>query len=165
MTLNPLAQINGVTIIGMIVIFWMTFIALKVVFYNPLLEVVVARRQKITAGAEKLAEAEQVTADARRGGEALLAEADAEVEKIAREAGEEAEAQRQEKIVAAKEEAEALLVEGRARVTQVRKAEEQKVREELVGCTTVACDKLVGGVEPRLINSIVDKVMRARLAT
>lgn len=165
MGLNPLEQFNAVTIIGMIVIFWMTFVALKITFFNPLLEVVVTRREKIAAAKEKMVEAEEIVAGARHEAEAMLAEADEEVEKITRESAEEVEALRQEKVVVAKEDAERVLAEGRVRVAEVRRDEEDKVREELVGCTTIACNRLVGDVDRRLVSSVVDKVMRAKLAT
>lgn len=165
MGLNPIQQLNAVTILGMIAVFWVTFVALKAIFFNPILDVVVARREKIAASRAKLCEADEVVQAARAEAEVILAEVDEQAEKIARETTEDAEAQRQEKVVAAKEESDRILAEGRIQVADVRKEEEEKVRHELVGCTKIACDKLVGKVDGRLVESIVDKVMRARLAT
>ncbi len=164
MALNPIEQIRPVTIVGMITVFWVTFAALKRVFYGPVLEVMVRRRQKIADATEKVTEADALVASARQEAERILQEADTQVDKIGREAAEEVETERQEKLVAAKEEADQLLKDGRTRVGEVRKQEEAKVRSELVGCTTIACNKLVGKIDPRLIESVVDKVMRARLA-
>ncbi|RJQ53644.1 MAG: hypothetical protein C4521_07170 [Actinobacteria bacterium] len=164
MELNPLTQLNVVTIAGMIVVFWVTFVVLKVVFFNPLLDVVVARRKKVAEGRDRLAEAETILSRAGQEAERLLAEADSEVERIEGGAAEAAEAWRQERVAGAKEEADKVLVEGRDRIVRIRKKEEEKVREELVGCTTIACMRLVGKVDERLVGSIVDKVMRTRLS-
>lgn len=164
MGLNPLEQFNAVTVIGMIVVFWATLFALKSVFYNPVLDIIVARRQKIAAAKAEVAKADLTVAAAQTEADRILAQSDEEVDKIAREAAESVEAQRQESSVAAKEEAERVLAAGRTHVVEVRKQEEAKVRTELVGCTTIACNKLIGKVDGRLIESVVDKVMRARLA-
>ncbi len=165
MGLNPLQQFNPVTVAGMIAIFWVTFAALKVVFFGPLLEVVMARREKLGEAKAKLDEAEAIVADAKAEAETMLTQADAEVEKVLRQTTDDAEDRRQQRIASAKAEVERLLADGRLEVAQVRQSEEAKVRTELVGCTTLACDKLVGKVDKRLVASIVDKVMRARLAT
>lgn len=165
MGLNPLQQFNVVTVVGMIVVFWVTFGALKVGFFNPVLDVIMARREKLDAGKAKLEEAAQVVEAARVEAEAVLSEAGREAEKIEREATEDAESRRQQELATAKAEAERVLADGRKDVVRLRKEEEARVREELVGCTTIACEKLVGKVDGRLVGSIVDKVMRAKLAT
>ncbi len=164
MELNPLNQIHGVTIVGMIVVFWVTFVLMKVLVFNPVLDVMIARRRKIAEGEAKLAEADSVLNAAREEADSLVADGEAQAETVQKEATEVAESRRQERLVAAKEEADALLSQGRAGVADIRAQEAAKVREELVGCTGIACRKLIGKVDDRLVASIVDKVMRARLA-
>jgi len=132
------------------------FTVLGVWVYNPVLNMLEARKQKIAQGLEDARIAAEARADAEKQASKIIVEAQAEASKIVREATERAAAAGRE--VKATSEAEA----AKARETTVAEAQLERnrilgdLRSQVVSLAIAAANKLVG-------EALDDKKQRALL--
>lgn len=163
MELNPLKQVDGVTIGSVVVIFTATSFVLRKTFLVPLVEVMEKRNARIKESEEKLKEAERIAAEAERQAEEIIARAKEEADATVKETRAEAEQLVQAQVEAAKEEGERFLEEGRTEIIATQESEQAKLRKEALDCVNAACDKLFGKVEPAVVESVVDKLIARKV--
>jgi F0F1-type ATP synthase membrane subunit b/b' len=163
MDLNPINQLSLFVIVGVGVIFTATYFVLRRTFFLPVIEVMEQRFDRIEASrtvryeaADVSRHAETEAADiaeaARTKSDAILAGARASVEK-----------ERQERLEAARAQVARALDDGRREIVAARDAELATLREETAVCVTIACDKLLHGTDPHVIESVVDRLVAKRL--
>ncbi|MFZ3063237.1 MAG: ATP synthase F0 subunit B [Actinomycetota bacterium] len=164
MPLNPLAQINLITIVALMAIFVATYFILRKIFFLPIIEVMEKRTKKIGAARARYVEAWAVKSNAQREAERILAEAGEEAEHITEEAKEEITRVREAKVAQANAEADGILAKGREEIVRLKESEQAKLREDLFSCVNQTLTKLVGKVDERTVHSMVNKVLAAREA-
>lgn len=164
MALNPLAQLNLITIISLIALFIVTYFVLKRVFFDPYIKVMEKRSKKIEKSRDILLEAWALRDNARKEAERILAEAREETERITEEAKEEMARTREAKVAQANTKADEILAKGREKILRLKESEQTKLREDLFSCVNQTLTKLVGKVDERSVQSMVNKVLTAREA-
>lgn len=148
--------INLGSLVVFIIAFTVVFTVLSVWVYNPMLNMLEARKQKIAQGFEDARIAAEARADAEKQASKIIVEAQAEASKIVREATERATAAGKDVKVAAEAEA------AHARETAVAEAQLERnrilgdLRSQVVSLAIAAANKLVG-------EALDDKKQRALL--
>ncbi|MEO5886836.1 MAG: F0F1 ATP synthase subunit B [Anaerolineales bacterium] len=148
--------INLGSLVVFIIAFTVVFTVLSVWVYNPMLNMLEARKQKIAQGFEDARIAAEARADAEKQASKIIVEAQAEASKIVREATERATAAGKDVKVAAEAEA------AHARETAVAEAQLERnrilgdLRGQVVSLAIAAANKLVG-------EALDDKKQRALL--
>jgi F0F1-type ATP synthase membrane subunit b/b' len=164
MTLNPLEQLNLITMAAMAAIFLVTLFLLKRVIFLPLIAVMEKRERRLERS--RLAEQEA---------SALLGKARAEAERILTEAADQASRLsgavegdlmriREEKCALASAEAEKILATGRGEVLSLAEEEQAKLAPSLLTCSRQALVKLIGEVDEDTLRFMVDRVVTTRAA-
>jgi F-type H+-transporting ATPase subunit b len=163
MSLNPIDQLEPVTIGATIAVFTTTYFVLRKTVFVPLVSVMQDRFERVEAGRRAAEEAHRIVEQA----EATAAESERlarlEGERIARAAREKAERIRDERVAAAEAEAAGILEVGRTKIATARNAEVTALRTEAVDCVRLACDKLLVPIEPQTAEAIVDGVIAKRV--
>lgn len=162
MVLNPLAQINIVTIGALIAIFLVTFFLLRRIFFLPVIDVMEKRAARIETARTKKAEAENLLSRAQLKAEEISAEARAEAERIADAAKGEMIKVREAKTAQANAEADAIQAKGRDEVLVLKRSEEAKLKEDLCVCVNRTLSKMIGPVDEKTVRFMVNKVLAAK---
>lgn len=163
MNLNPLNQIEPVTIGATVAIFTGTYAVLRKSVFVPLITVMEDRQDRIDAGLDAADEAHRLVCDAEALAGERLRLAKLEGDQILDAAREKAERRREELLTIAQDEATAYLDAGRAKITQTRDAEISELRREALDCVELACAKLLVPVDKATAASIVDSVIAKRI--
>ena len=87
----------------------------------------------------------------------------ARAEQVRFEARERADEYRRERIDTATREAAARLEAGRAEIAAARAAQTERLREQVVDCVGLACERLLGEPDPDAIDAAVDRLMARRV--
>jgi len=136
--------INLGLLIVQIIAFIIVFLTLNAWVYQPMLNMMESRKQKIAQGLEDAREAADARANAEKDADKIRAEAQAEAAKIVREATERASAAGQDVKAAAESEA------AKARDAAIAEAEVERnrilgdLRSQVAGLAIAAANKLVG---------------------
>ena len=136
--------INLGSLVVFIIAFTVVFTVLSVWVYNPMLNMLEARKQKIVQGLEDARIAAEARADAEKQASKIIVEAQTEASKIVREATERAAAAGKDVQAAAEAEA------AKARETAVAEAQLERnrilgdLRGQVVALAIAAANKLVG---------------------
>ncbi len=157
MELNPIEQINFITIVSIIILFTITFFILKRIFFDPLIEIMEKRTEKIQRSKSLIDEAKNLLDSAREESEKIINEARAEAERIKTAAKEEALRIKDEKISEAKKQAGKLLLEGRREIEILKAEEKNKLASEVFSCTQMTLEKLIERVNEKVLKALVDK--------
>ena len=165
MSLNPIAQINVITIAGIVIIFILTYFTLRKLFFDPYINVMEARNSKIEDSFSKQEEAKKIKEEAQKEAGRIISEAKAKADEMSNEAREKAETLREEKHTEAKAKADEILAKGREEVKVLRKAEEEKLKQNLSGCVNQALCKLIGDVDEKMVEITVHKVLATQEGT
>lgn len=156
-------QLDVRVIAAVILIFALTYFALRKTFFEPLIDVMERRRARIEHAAAMRLESREAVEAARERAQALIAEAKRQAEETSRESRERTETERQAKLDEARARAEQLLVSGRAEIAEVRLAEQARVRDEAVDCVVLACHKILGRSDRSVVESTVDRLMARKV--
>lgn len=159
MVLDPLAQLNLLTIGAIILIALLTLLVLRRVFFLPLLEVMERRAARIEAARARKAAAEAAMAAAEAEAGVLLDQAKAEAEGIAAKVQVEMAALRAERLGKASAEAEAVLAGGREEVLALGNAEAAALEGELFGCVNRTLARMIGTPDEASIRYLVQRVL------
>lgn len=165
MSLNPLEQINYITITAVIVIYLVTYFVLRKIFFVPVIEMMEKRTARIEAARTKKAEADSLLSEAQLKAEAILAEASEQAELMAEAAKEEIIKDREAKITKANAKADEIQAEGREKVLAIKQSEQAKLKEDLCVCVTQTLTKIVSRVDEKTVRYVVNKVLAAKGAT
>jgi F-type H+-transporting ATPase subunit b len=162
MLLDPLAQIDAVTIGAVAGIVLATMLALRRIFFGPLIEVMERRARRIEAARARRQEADDLLRDARLRAERLLAASRDEAAGIVDAAREDARRVSAARVAGASREAEAVLTRGREALEALRRSEEARLADELYACVGQALARMVGPVEERSLRFLVSRALATK---
>jgi F-type H+-transporting ATPase subunit b len=157
-TLDPLAQLDPVTIGGVIVIFLVTLLVLRRIAFDPLIGVMERRDARIAAARAAKAEAEAHLAAVRGEREARAAVAAGEATRALEAAREEAAGRRRARLEAAGAEAEAILARGREEAQALRREEEARLADALRASAAATLARVLGTVDDASLRFVVQRV-------
>jgi len=164
MVLNPLDQIHLITTLTTVVIFFLTLLVLRRIVFDPLIEVMERRREKIEAAAIRKARAEAQLQSAQRQADEAVTAAKAEAARMLIGVHEELAGIRREKMAKASTEAEAVLARGREEIAGLRAEEEARLAEELYASVERALTAMIGPVDERAVRLVVGRALAAKEA-
>lgn len=159
MVLDPLAQIDPITIGAVVAIFLATYLVLRRMFFAPFLDVLEKRARRIETARALRTEAEDLLKDGRARAEQLLAAAREEAGRISEAAREERLRLRESTMARATAEAEALLARGREEVLALRRSEESALGEHLHVCVGETLARMIGRVDDASVRYLVGRAL------
>ncbi len=162
MGLNPLEQLNLMTMAAMAAIFLAAFIVLRKIFFIPLITVMEKRDEKIERARARYGEAEALIKKAREEAGHITAEATETAERLAEEAKGEIVRVRDAKRAQAGSEADAILSRGREEVTRLKEAEQARLKEQLLACSRQTLVKIIHEVDDDALRLVVSRVLTSR---
>lgn len=157
MNLNPLTQLNAITITSIVVIFSMTFFALKKIYIDKYVDFMEARVQDVSEGKAAGLEAETIIVAAKAEAEEILRDARKEADDIAAQTRTDGYDLREERRIAAMTEAEKLVAAGRDRLSKVKEKERALLESELVVCVWRVVSKLDGKIDRETVEAVVKR--------
>jgi F-type H+-transporting ATPase subunit b len=164
MSLDPISQLNLVTIVGVIVLFVITLLVLRKTFFGPLLGVMQKRDAKIEKGRQIRAEAERLIADAQLSAEQVRTDSAAKREQAIAAIRTDIAASRDARIARATAEDEAILAAGRDEVAKLRESEQARMRDSLTACVVETLSSMLETVNERRVREMVDKQLAEKAA-
>ena len=162
MGLNPLEQLNPVTMAAIAVIFLATFIILRKVLFTPLIDVMEKRAGKLERARTRYQEADVVVNKAREEAARIAAEAAEAVDSIHADVKGELATIRASKRAQASAEAETILARGRDEVACLKEAEQARLKEHLLTCSRQTLVKMIPAVDDETLRFVVNRVLVAR---
>jgi F-type H+-transporting ATPase subunit b len=165
MSLNPLEQLNLVTIAAVAAIFLVTYVALRRLLFEPLLALMDRRARRVAEGAAAAEEARALVARAQQEAAKLVADATAAAERLERDVKDELARLREARVAEANARTGDLLARGRAEVSRIRSEEDARLEEQLLACSRQALLKMAGEVDAAALRLVVARVLAAGEAT
>lgn len=162
MTLNPLEQLNLITMTAIAAIFLVTFFLLRRVVFLPLIAVMEKREQRLECCRLIEQEASALLRKARGEAESILTEAADQARRLSGAGEEELMKIREERCALASAEAEKILAMGREEVLRLAEEEQAKLISHLLTCSRQALVKLIGEVDEDTLRFMVDRVVMTR---
>lgn len=163
MDLNPLAQIDLVTVVITILVFVATYLAMRKVFFDRTVAVMETRQQRCDEAARQCEEARTHIVAAEQKAAQAVADARTQADEIVAKAREQAEAEKVARIAQARQETETRLQEGRAEILSARDREIAALRAEAIECVGLACEKLAGTADADIVTGVVDRLVAKTL--
>ncbi len=162
MGLNPLEQLNLMTMAAMAAIFLATFIILRKVFFIPLIAAMEKRAEKIERARARYGEADALIERTREEAEHITADATRTAERLAEEAKGEIVRVRDAKRSQASSEADNILARGREEVARLKEAEQARLKEELLVCSKQTLVKIIHEVDEDALRLVISRVLTSR---
>jgi F0F1-type ATP synthase membrane subunit b/b' len=162
MGLNPLEQLNPVTMAAMAVIFLATFVILRKVFFTPLIDAMEKRAGKLERAQARYREAGALVEKAREEAAGIAAEAAEAAKHLHANVKEELARIGDAKRAQASAEAETVLARGRDEVARLREAEQARLKEQLLTCSRQTLVKMIPEVDEERLRFMVSRVLAAR---
>ena len=162
MNLNPLEQLNLVTMAAMAAIFLVTFFVLRTVLFNPLIDVMEKRAGKLERSRARYQEADALIEQARSEAAGIAAEAAETAERFSEDVRIELAGIRESKRALAGAEAEKILASGRAEVARLKGTEQARLKEHLLTCSKQTLVKMIPTVDEEALRLVVNRVLMAR---
>ncbi len=162
MNLNPLEQLNLITMAAIAAIFLTTFFALRKLFFIPLISVMEKRAEKIERARTRYEEAGALLEKAKEEAGKIAAEATGAAERLAEEVKGEIARKRDSKRVQVGVEADAILATGREEVARLKETEQARLKEELLACSRQTLVKIIREVNEDALRLVVSRVLAAR---
>ncbi len=162
MGLNPLEQLNLMTMAAMAAIFLATFLILRKVFFIPLIAAMEKRGEKIERARARYGEADALLEQAREEAGRISADATRTAERLAEEAKGEVVRVWDAKRAQANSEADAILAKGREEVASLKEAEQARLKKELLACSRQTLVKIIHEVDEDALRLVVSRVLTSR---
>ena len=162
LNLNPLTSIQPITIVLIILIFMATYFALRRVFVFPFLAVMEERERLFDDADEALAQADEIDRRAHEEADSILNEAAQYAEKCRLESKARCGDYQRQRVGEATESASGILEKGRAQIAAERAEQRERLRGQVTDCVGVACKRLLGGTESKVVDEAVDRAMARR---
>jgi F0F1-type ATP synthase membrane subunit b/b' len=159
MSLNPLAQINLITLGSVMLLFVVTLIMLRRVCFVPIITVMECRAAKIAAARLLRDEAQKVLDAARRDAEVQLAAAKAEADRITAECREGIAQRRAAAIAQAGAEAQTILAAGKEAIRALRRTEGARLQTELHSSVAATLTKMLVSVDDAALRLMVQRAL------
>lgn len=163
MELNPLNQIDLITVALTILVFIATYWLMRKVFFDKTIAVMEAREVRCRDAQEACNQAQTIIAQAEHRAEEIEAATREEADALVARTREEAEKEKVSLLAQARQQAEARLQEGRTEVLAAREREITSLRTEAIECVGLACEKLAGHADTDVIDSVVDRFVNKTL--
>ena len=157
MSLDPIGQLNLVTIVGVVALFVITLLILRKTFFASILEVMQERDAKIEKGRQIRAEAERLIADAQLSAEQVRTDWAAKRDQSVTAIRADIAASRDAIVARATADGETILVAGRDEVAKVRESERAKMRDSLTACVVETLSGMLENVDERTVRAMVDR--------
>ncbi len=162
MDLNPLEQLNLITMAAMAAIFLVTFFILKKVFFTPLIGIMEKRAGKLETSLARYQEADALIGQAREEAARIAAEAAETAERLSQDLRKELAGIRESKRALANAEAEKILAGGREEVTRLKGMEQARLKDHLLACSRQTLVKMIPTVDEEALRLVVNRVLTAR---
>lgn len=162
MNLNPLEQLNLVTMAAMAAIFLVTFFILKKVFFTPLIDIMEKRAVKLESSRARYQESDVLIEQAREEAARIAAEAAETAERFSEVVRRELAGVRESKHALANAEAEKILASGREEVARLKGTEQARLKEHLLACSKQTLVKMIPTVDEEALRLVVNRVLTAR---
>jgi len=162
MNLNPLEQLNLVTMAAMAAIFLVTFFVLRTVFFNPLIDVMEKRAGRLESSRARYQEGDALIEQAREEAARIAAEAAETAERFSEDVRRELAGIRESKRAQANAEAGKILVSGRAEVARLKGTEQARLKDHLLTCSKQTLVKMIPTVDEEALRLVVNRVLTAR---
>jgi len=162
MDLNPLEQLNLVTMAAMAAIFLATFFVLRTVLFNPLIDVMEKRAGRLERSRARYQEADALIEQAREEAAGIAAEAAETAERFSEDVRRELAGMRESKRALANAEAEQILARGREAVAHLKEAEQARLKDHLLTCSKQTLVKMIPEVDEEMLRFVVNRVLAAR---
>jgi len=162
--LDPIHQLNLVTIVGVIVLFVITLLVLRRTFFRPLLGVMLERDAKIEQGRQIREEAERLVADAQLEADRIWTDSATRQEQRIAAIKAEIASSREARIAQGTAKAEGILASGREEVERLKESEHAEMRDSLATSVVETLSTLIGTVDERAVRALVDKQLAENAA-
>ena len=162
MDLNPLEQLNLITMAAIAAIFLVTLFILRKVFFIPLIDVMEKRAGKLERSRARYEEAGTLIEKAQEEARKIAAEAAETAERLSDEVKAELARIRESKRAEASVEAESILARGRKEVALHKESEQARLKEHLLTCSKQTLVKIIPEVDEERLLFIVNRVLAAR---
>jgi F-type H+-transporting ATPase subunit b len=162
MDLNPLEQLNWITMVAMASIFLATYGILRKLFFTPLLTVMEKRDGKLEKAQARYEEARSVTEQAQEEARRIVADASQAAEQMHEEVKGEIARTRESRCATARTEAESILAMGREEVARLKDEEQAKLKDRLLTCSGQTLAKMIPEVNEEALRFVVNRVLAAR---
>jgi F0F1-type ATP synthase membrane subunit b/b' len=159
MNLNPLTQLNAITIVSIIVIFTMTYFALKRLYVDKYVDFMEARALEVSEGRAAGLEAEAIIVKAKAEAEEILRCARTEADDIAAQTRADSYDLREQRRFTAMDEAEKIVAKGRGSLTDMKNKERALLESELVTTVWRIVSKLDGAIDRCIVEDVVRRNM------
>jgi len=162
MGLNPLEQLNLVTMAAMAAIFLVTFFVLRKVLFNPLIDVMEKRADKFERARARYQQADALIKQAQEEAARIAAEAAETAERFSADVKRELAGTRESKRALANAEAENILLSGRAEAARIKGTEQSRLKDHLLACSKQTLVKMIPMVDEEALRLVVNRVLTAR---
>ncbi len=162
MNLNPLEQLNLITMAAIAAIFLVTFFVLKTMFFNPLIDVMEKRADKLKRSRARYQEADALIEQAREEAARIAAEAAETAERFSEDIRRELAGIQESKRTLANAEADKILASGRTEVERLKGSEQARLKEHLLTCSKQTLVKMIATVDEEALRLMVNRVLTAR---
>jgi F0F1-type ATP synthase membrane subunit b/b' len=162
MNLNPLEQLNLITMAAIAAIFLVTFFVLKTMFFNPLIDVMEKRADKLKRSRARYREADVLIEQAREEAARIAAEAAETAERFSEDIRREFAGIQESKRILAGAEADKILTSGRTEVERLKGSEQAQLKEHLLTCSKQTLVKMIATVDEEALRLMVNRVLTAR---
>jgi F-type H+-transporting ATPase subunit b len=162
MNLNPLEQLNLITMAAIAVIFLVTFFVLKTMLFNPLIDVMEKRDDKLKRARARYQEADVLIEQARVEAARITAEAAETAERFSEDIRSEVAGIQESKRTLANAEADKILASGRTEVERLKGSEQARLKEHLLTCSKQTLVKMIATVDEEALRLMVNRVLTAR---
>jgi F0F1-type ATP synthase membrane subunit b/b' len=162
MGLNPLEQLNLVTMAAMAAIFLVTFFILRRVLFNPLIDVMEKRAGRLERSRARYQEADALIEQAREEAKGIAAKAAEVAERFSEDVRRELAGIRESKRALVNAEAENILASGRAEAASIKGPEQSRLKDHLLTCSKQTLVKMIPTVDEEALRLVVNRVLTAR---
>jgi len=162
MNLNPLEQLNLVTMAAMAAIFLVTFFVLRTVLFNPLIDVMEKRANRLERSRARYQETDALIEQAREEAAGIAAGAAETAERLSEDVRRELAGIRESKRALANAEAEKILSSGRAETARLKGAEQARLKDHLLTCSRQTLVKMIPTVDEAALRLVVNRVLTAK---
>ncbi len=162
MNLNPLEQLNLITMAAIAAIFLVTFFVLKTMFFNPLIDVMEKRSDKLKRSRARYREVDALIEQARVEAARIAAEAAETAERYSEDIRSELAGIQESKRILANAEADKILASGRTEVESLKGSEQARLKEHLLTCSKQTLVKMISTVDEEALRLMVNRVLTAR---
>jgi F0F1-type ATP synthase membrane subunit b/b' len=164
MGLNPLEQLNLVTMAAMAAIFLVTFFILRKVLFIPLIEVTEKRANKLERASAQYQQADALVRQAQDEAARIAAVAAETAERFSADVKRELAGIREAKRALANAEADKILASGRAEAVRIKGMEQSQLKDYLLACSRQTLVKMIPTVDEEALRLVVNRVLTAREA-